>query len=507
MQLERTKNAKRNILFGFIQKIIGMILPFLLRTVMIYVLGIQYLGINTLFASILSVLSLAELGFGSAMIYAMYKPIAEDDEKTICALLNFYKKCYRVIGLVILAVGLVTTPFITYFIKDSSYPSDINIYVVYLISLVSTVITYFLFAYKASLLTAFQRTDVSSKIGIVVSVLQYAVQIVLLLIFKNYYIYLIVAPIFSVVTNLWTAYVVTRMYPEYRAEGKLSKELLDNIKDKVKSLFIYKIGNVVSNSVDNIVISAFLGVSMLAVYGNYYYIISALFGFLALYYSSISGGLGNGIARDSVENNYILFKKLFIIQIWMIGWMSICLLCLYQPFMKIWVGDQLLLPFGAVACMAIYFYSWKINDIVAIFKEAAGMWSQDRWRPLTASTFNLLLNVVLVQHIGIYGVIISTIATELFFSTTWSCYVLFKYYFGKSIFEYYKTLFGYTAVTIGIAVLTYKVCSFIPYTGYFELVCKLMVCCIVPNIVYLAVFCFTKKDKIIIEMLRKVMRG
>ena len=162
MRLAKTKNAVRNIFFGAVFKIITLLGPFIIRTMILWIMGSEYIGLNSLFTSILSFLSLAELGVGSALVYSMYKPIAEDDQDMICALLNLYRKMYRIIGMIILGVGLLLLPFLNKLVKGEA-PADVNLYILYLIYLFNTVISYVMFAYKQSLLTAFQRSDIISK--------------------------------------------------------------------------------------------------------------------------------------------------------------------------------------------------------------------------------------------------------------------------------------------------------------------------------------------------------
>ena len=216
MKIERTKNATRNIIFGIILKIYQILVPFLMRTAMIYFMGVQYLGLNSLFSSILQVLNLAELGVGSAMVYSMYKPIAEDDETTICSLMQLYKTYYRVIGLVIAIVGVVLTPFVPNLIKGS-IPDELNIYVLYLLNLAATVFSYWLFAYKNSILQAHQRTDIVSKVTLITNTIQYGIQILVLLLLKDYYVYVFVALLTQILTNITTAIVSNKLYPNYKA--------------------------------------------------------------------------------------------------------------------------------------------------------------------------------------------------------------------------------------------------------------------------------------------------
>lgn len=505
MRLERTKNTKRNMIYGVAQKMVSIIFPFLIRTVMIRSLGIEYLGINNLFASILSVLSLAELGFGSALVFSMYRPIAEDNTETICALMNFYKNCYRVIGLVVLTLGLLLLPFIRCFVK-SELPPDINLYAVYLLTLFTTVMTYFLYSYKNSLLIAFQRVDVSSKISLVLLTIQYLLQAILLILFRNYYFYMVIAPAVNILTNVITAMAVSRLYPEYKPDGKISCRERGEIIKKVKALVTYKIGNVVSNAVDNIVISSFLGLVILAKYNNYYYVITALFSLLSVYYSSITAGIGNGLVRNSRSDNYQLFHLLYVIQIWLVGWMSICMLCLYQPFMGLWgrlSGENISLPMGIVICFVLYFYTWKINDIVHIYKEAAGMWEYDRWRPFIASLFNLTLNLFLVNRVGLYGVILSTVFTELLFSI-WAVYPLFHYYFEKRIWVYYKWLMEYTLFYLAVGMITFWICGTVAGDGLSALLLKGLICVLIPNLLFLGIVKWTGNEAAIHWLLDKM---
>ena len=228
MKIERTKNAARNIIYGIILHLYQTIIPFIMRTVMIYYLGVQYLGLNSLFASILSVLRLAELGVGNAMVYSMYKPIAEDDKETICALMCLYKKYYRAIGLFIAVAGGVLTPFIPQLIH-SDLPDGLNIYVLYLLHLGATVLSYWLFAYKNSLLIAHQRNDIKNKVVLVVNTSLYIVQFFILLVLRNYYLYVIAILVSEAVTNIVTSVIVDKMYPQYEARGSLPKEKVKEI--------------------------------------------------------------------------------------------------------------------------------------------------------------------------------------------------------------------------------------------------------------------------------------
>lgn len=231
MRIERTKNTIRNIAFGSLSRVINIVLPFISRTAILYMMGTQYLGLSSLFSSILSFLSLTELGVGAAMIYSMYKPIAENDDETICALLNLYKKLYRLIGAVILLLGIALMPFLKLLVPEE-LPPDIDLYVLYFIYLLNSVLSYWVFAYKNALLQAYQRSDINSKIASIITIVSYTVMLTTLFVTRNYYAYVIWLPIFTILTNVIRLIAVDRCFPELRPKGEVSVELKRSILKK-----------------------------------------------------------------------------------------------------------------------------------------------------------------------------------------------------------------------------------------------------------------------------------
>lgn len=485
MKIERTKNATRNIIYGVILKIYQLLGPFILRTIFIYTLGVKYLGLNSLFNSILSVLNLAELGVGSALIFSMYKPIAENDTEKICALMNLYKLYYRIIGLVILVIGLILVPFIPNLISGS-VPKDINIYVLYLMNLCATVLSYWMFAYKTCLFGAHQRNDIISKITMVSSTLQYIVQAILLIVVSNYYLYLFVTIATQVFNNVYAAYKCNKTYPNYKARGKLQKAEVKVINRKVRDLFTAKLGSVVIDSSDTIVISSFLGLTTLAIYNNYFYIMSSVFGFITIIFNACMAGVGNSLLVETEEKNYNDLKKFLYIICWIASVCTCCLLVLYQPFMKMWVGKKLMLSFNMVICICVYFFVRNINTLINMYKDAAGMWHEDKWRPLIVSLANLGLNVIMVQYIGLFGILLSTILTMAFIGMPWLIYNLFTVIFKRNALEFIFKMLFYGIIAFVMCVITYLICSKIALAGVVGFIVKGIVVFAIANILFLA---------------------
>ncbi|MDO4528216.1 MAG: oligosaccharide flippase family protein [bacterium] len=487
MIIERKKNAVRNIVWGFGERIIGLLLPFLTRTVMIKELGVEYLGLNSLFTSILSVLSISELGMGTAIVFSMYRPIAENDTKTLCALLNYYKKIYHVIGTVILFGGLALLPFLPGLIHGT-YPNNINLSVLYLIFLFNTVISYYMFAYKSSLFNAFQRKDLVSKRTAIVNILGDILKIIVLIFLKNYYAYAILIPLSTIVTNLLTAFIAKKYFPNIQCVGNITKEMSAGIKKRVVGLFSFKIYGVVFTSVDTIVISAFLGLTPLAIYNNYYYVQSVLVGFLTIFTSSVTAGIGNKMVTNNVDDNYDDFKRIVFLNGWIVSWCSVCMFCLYQSFMILWVGKELCFPFFTMVLMVLYFLIPRITTIAYTYREAAGLWWEDRFRPLIAAIVNLSLNLFLVKFIGMNGVLISTLFCSIFINIPVGAIILFNNYFKRSPMEYFMLIIYYLLITVFVGGITYLICLLIPDYGLVSFIIKIGICFILPNILFVILY-------------------
>ncbi len=504
-KIERTKNATRNIVFGVILRGYQIVIPFFMRTAMIYLMGVQYLGLSSLFTSILQVLNLAELGVGSAMIYSMYKPIAEDDSATICALMRLYRTYYRLIGLVIAVVGSILTPFVPRLISGE-VPSDVNIYILYLLNLGATVLSYWLYAYKNSILQAHQRVDIVSKVTIATSTVQYLLQFIVLCFFRNYYLYVCVLLITQVMTNIATAIVADRLYPQFKPQGNIPEGDVKQINQRIRDLFTAKLGAVVVGAADTIVISAFLGLTALAVYQNYYFVMNSICGFITVIFSAITAGIGNSLVTESAQKNYNDFKKFTFIICFILCICCSCFAALYQPFMKLWVGENYMLDFSYVILFNILFYCLELAMVWATVKDAAGLWHADRFRPLIGASANLILNIILVQFIGLYGIILSTVFSYIFISMPWLIHNLFKYLYKESLIAYLRELGGYILITLISVITTISVCCRMSIEGIQGLIIKGVISCTIPVIIQCMMYRKKKEFRESVIMLKKMLK-
>lgn len=507
MRITRTRNAKQNIIFGTIYKIYQIVVPFAMRTLMIYQMGMEYAGLNNLFTSIFQILNLAELGIGAALTCSMYRPIAEDNDKKICALLKLYKKCFSFIGWIVFVFGLCCVPFLKYLVSGS-IPDDLNLTVLYLMYLINTVLSYWLFSYKKSLLYAHQRNDIVSKVMLFTSTVQYILQIYVLVYLKNYYLYLLASIIGQIMQNLLCSFLVDRMYSKYKPGGDLDKQELDDIKKRVQGLITNKIGGTILRSGDSIVISAFLGLSILAIYQNYYFILTAIIGVFSIVFESCVAGVGNSLVVENQDKNFKDFKTVTYIIGWAICISCACFVALFQPFMILWVGKEYLLEFSLVSCLVIYFFLYEIDQLIGMYKDAAGIWYTDRYRPLISAITNLIMNIFLVQIIGLYGVLLSTIIVLLLIDLPWLIYNVFKTLFaGQRAKEYILLLIKTGIYSIISCIFIHFICNRFLGNGIASLVFRLIIAVVVSaGIMFLGEFKtgeFKKMTKVVVALFSK----
>lgn len=507
MKLNRIQNAKSGIIAGMCLRICQIILPFTMRTLMIRVMGVQYLGINSLFSSILHVLNLAELGVGSAMVFGMYKAIAIDDEQSICALMGLYRKYYRIIGLAVAVMGLAFVPVLPHMVSGE-IPDDLNMYVLYLMNLGATVLSYWLFAYRNSLLQAFQRNDLISWISIGTLFVQYTVQFLTLYMYKNYYLYVFVILAIQVLNNVVTAIVTSKVYPQYKPYGTVTEAERKDINQKVRDIFTGKIGHVILKSSDTIVISSFLGLKVLALYQNYYFLLTAVSNTLEIVLSAIIAGVGNSLLTETKEKNYRDFEKFTFLLLWIAGVCSCCFLGMYQPFMKLWVGEDLMLEFGLVICFAAYFFVYTLNRLLNVYKDAAGIWHNDRMRPLVKAIINLSLNLLWVQKWGLYGVLGSTIVALGIVGLPWIIRNLFTLLFdGHLVGSYVKILVSFAITTCISGTLVCILCKSIHLNGFLTLILCAAISAVVPNVVFIVVYRKHRLFRVSVQFLDKLTKN
>lgn len=488
----RTENTVRNMIYGFINKGVTLIMPFVTRTSIIYQLGADYTGVDSLFTSILQMLNVAELGFSSAIMFSLYKPIAENNKKEICEWLALYRRIYHIVGAVILCFGLGIFPCLKFMIKGN-YPEDINIYILYFLYLLNSVIRYFTFSYKEVLLIGYQRRDIISNIELIVIFLRNTFQMITLIAFKNFYVYTIWTLISTLASNIAVEAITRKKYPELMCENRINIDKVKNISNHVKGIAIGKVSLMVRNSFGNIILSAKCGLIFVTIYSNYYFVFSAISQILFVIITSMAASVGNSLVTESVAKNYEDHNKFDFIYMWIVGWCTVCLFCLYQPFMALWVGDKLMAPFSSMVLFCLYFYVNQLAQIRSVYSEAAGLWWRFRYLLLVDMGANIGLNVILGSYYGMNGILITSIITAFLSSFIATSAITFKFYFCESIRGYFMNNAMYFVITLFVLLITSVIISFVEYDGFYGLVLKGIICIIIPNILYVILYFFPPK--------------
>ena len=438
MVRSRTNNSILNLTMGFAYRFFIMFTAFVVRTVFIKCLSEDYLGINGLYSNILSMLSLAELGFGTAMVYSMYKPLADKDYTRLTQLMRLYKRVYQIVGLVILVLGLALIPFMDYLIKNKPDIEHLTVY--YVLYLMNSVLSYWFFAYRSAVLNADQKAHVISRYRIAFNLIKSILQIILLLLFHSFLIYLLTQLVCTVAQNIALALKVKRDYPifDHSSAGNLPHEERRRIFKDTKALMLQRISFTVLNSTDSLIISAFVGVDQVGLLSNYVLIEEAIVGVLSQVVHSITASLGNFFAKEDRESGFVLFKRIEFLNYWAYGFCAIALIVLLNPFVGyIWLSEKFLLSEITVIALGIRFFVAGFMNTMSTFRSTLGLFTQGQYRPLIAAMINVVLSILLSYPLGAAGVLFATPISRFLVNVWYTPLVVFRYGFHKPVKPFY----------------------------------------------------------------------
>lgn len=487
-ETNRTVNSVRNSFWGLTAKLLAMICSFFFRMFIIREIGAAYIGLNGLFGSILKVLSISELGLGSAIVYMMYKPVAEGDLPEIGKLLNTIRKLHKYIGLFILVAGCCVYPFLDKLVKNNT-GIDVNIYLLYSIYLFDTVVSYFAFAYRSSLFSAHQRSDILHKITLILEVIKYVTQALVLFFLKNYYLYVLVSAFIVILRNIILYIYSRRVYPDIQCKGTITTEQKKSIMSKIVPLVGHRIGGMVIVSIDDMILSAFLGISVLTQYDNYYFVFSSIVTLLTIMRNSMLASLGNKLYTSSGDELYFTFKKIHFFWMCVVGWCTCCLAGLFQPFIGMWAGKKYVYDDSIMLCICLYFFAWQFRALNLTMRDAAGLWEPDRFKPIIGMALNLILSIIFVKITGsVLGVLLPTIFIMFTIYFPWETTVLFKHLFHRSPKEYLMITAGLFATIILCFGATYFTTSRIADNGIFPFLLRIALCISIPAVIFFIIY-------------------
>ena len=500
--MARIKNTLTNMSYAFIGQFVQLIISFFARMVFIQTLGIEYLGLSGLFTSILSMLSLTELGIGSAIIYSLYKPLTEGDREKIKSLMALFKKAYTIIGCIILTLGISLTPFLGLLITE--LPDISHIRLIYMMFVVNLGISYFV-TYKRSLIIANQKRYIVTLYHHIAFLGLNVAQIAVLLTTQNYLLFLTLMIAGTLVENLMISAKANRMFPLLREKttAQLEKTEKDMIFRNVFALTAHKIGGVVVNGMDSIFLGIYAGIATVGLYANYLLITNALHSLFGHIAESITASIGHLGVSGSDEKKLWVFNVLNFALFWICGFASICLITLFNPFITLWLGEEFLLDIYMVTAIVFYFYLCGMRYSVGAYRNALGVFWFDRYRPLAQAIVKLGLSIWLGSQWGAIGVLLGSIVSTVATCFWVEPYVLYKHGLHMRISPYFLRYLCYTVICIGAGVVTYGAVFVIAIEGVFGFILKALICVIIPNAVFFMIFRKSKEFQYLYKVVMK----
>lgn len=503
----RVQNSILNMISGFGYRIFIMLTAFVVRTVFIHCLDEVYLGVNGLYSNILNMLSLAELGFGTAMVYSMYSPLAEKDYNKIRQLMKLYKRVYSIIGTVVLIIGLALVPFLPVLIKDQPDIEGLTFY--YVLFLLNSVFSYWFFAYRNSLLQADQKAHVISNYSTLFNLIRSVLQIILLLVFHSFTIYLVTQIICTIAQNVSLACKVKKEYPVFtkNKDDELPKKEKRKIFRDVKALMLSKVSFVVLNSTDNIIITAFVGLKWVGLLSNFVMITDAVTGIITQITAAMQASLGNYFVKESKEEGYTLFKRVDFLNYWLYGFSAIALFTLLNPFVAIWLGEKFTLNTGIIAALASNFFVAGLMNTLWTFRSTLGLFTQGLYRPIIVAALNVVLSIALSYPWGAAGVLAATSISRLCVNLWYDPMVLHKYGFNKPLkpflFKYLRRIVLLFAM--GFIMHQISALIFAEGVGYGNFIVMVILTALIPNSIFLLLYFRTEEFKYYLNLIKKII--
>lgn len=504
--VSRTRQVLFNATASLVTQVVMIVLNFISRTVFIHTLNVDYLGVNGLFSSVLTILSFAELGIGNAIVFSLYKPLAEGNKERLCSLMQLYKRFYFFVFVAVNIIGFALIPFLDFFINGQPNIEE-NLVIIYLFYLFDTSLSY-LFIYKQSIITADQKEYVVTTVLTSVSIIRVICQIIILYATHNFILFLTINLIFRVAGNIFCARVANKRYPYIKNKpAQLPKEEIKQIFTNVKSMAAYKFGSIILNSSDSVIISSMVNITTVGLVSNYMMLTLACKNILNGITNSFVASLGNLNATATREESYNVFNKVFLITVWLYGMASIGIIVLSKSFVEVWIGNDYLLSIGVVIALVSEFYVSGVHTLESHYRYTMGYFVKGRIAPILAAVINIILAIILCKIWGVVGVFIATSISRILTLGVIDSLIIFRDGFNRSPLIYFAKNAGYLALFIVIGLFCFWVISFMHLHTWFGVVFQIIALIIIYNVVMWLVFHRTNSYKEIIQAARFLIKN
>lgn len=503
MEEGRIKKSGKNLVTGIIYQTVTLVLGFVSRKVFLFTLGEEFLGLNGIFSDVLSLLSMADLGFNTAMSYSFYRPLAENDHEKLAALVNFYKKVYNIIAIAVTVIGIAVIPFLRFIVNTEKDIPYLELY--YLFALAGIVISY-MYVYKTTILTADQKNYVVTRITLWTNLIKSVAQIAVLVFFKNYIVYLALGIIFQLINNAIASHKAQQTYPYIMQKAQIDKQEQGAIFENMKSVFLYKLSGVLFSGVDNILISIMIGTAVVGLYNNYLMVSNRLLLIIQIFFSAITASVGNLIVKESEKKRYDVFNAVQSVSFILCG-VIVSVFCLtINDLITVWLGGRFTLSLGLVLAVTVNTYMTCILQPLWAYRDATGLYRKTKYIMLVGAFLNIVFSIVLGKLIGIAGIIVASALARICSYFWYEPVLLFREYFGKSSGGYF---FGLLKNLILVVATIYGLHFFTEYwvvDSWFTLIVEGTVVGSVCVIVFMLAYCRTPGFKMIIEKAKSFLK-
>lgn len=481
--MSRARNSLRNAGASFASQLISALLRFACRTAFLYTLGAEYLGIPALYTNVITLLSVSELGFSTVITFHLYQPLAKGDHAMVRALMAFYRKVYRVVGLVVLVLGLCLMPALPHLMTGVT--DKVNIYLYYLIYLAQTVVSYLFFAYKSVLLVADQKKYLVDGAFCLVQVIFCGLQIAALVLLRSFLWYTLLSVAATAVQNMAAALLTARRYPWLQGEeATLDAPAKRNLFKAAYAMFLQRISVVIGTATDNLIISAFVSNLAVGLYSNYSMVVTTVQVVISNAVRALTASLGDLYAAGQRERSYRVFRSLQLALCWLLTVCATCFLVLFRPFIIMWAGESYLLDNFTTAVIAFNFLTNFLQLGVLMYRDATGLFVVGKYRSVINAVLNLVLSLLMVHPLGMAGVFLASIISRLATNWWFDAYILFYRGFDASPRWYYGHCILSVCVTAVCAASIHTLCAPMALAGWTELGIKLLLAVVLPTAAY-----------------------
>ena len=506
MQFKEGRSAKsvRNVATGISNKVLIMLLAFCTRTIFIRLLGAEYNGVNSLYTNILSVLSLAEMGMGNVLMFYLYAALKDRDDRAVASLVMLFRKIYSIIIVIVLSVGILLVPFLRFIVKSELDNSELIIY--YLLYLVNSVASYFV-VYRTTVLSADQKSYISNIVQTIMIVVMYVLQIIYLLLFRNFIGYLIIQVLCTIAANLILNHIAIRHYPFLKNTTTMVNKLTINTKDVYKNIsatFLFKVSDTILDQTDSIIISIMFGTVLVGYYTNYFMLISYLVAIASIIANGLVASFGNLNAEGDMKRSYEMFR-VALVAFSIFGTITTtCYACIVQDFVPIWVGPEYVMQYGLVISILAVFYLRMATNTMWMYRSAMGIFNEVKYINLIAAGLNIVLSIVLGVYLGVPGVIVATAVSRIVTSFWYEARIVFKK-FAQPLSQYFILQLKSVLVCVVSVLLSLLISSYFSGNAYVVLGLKLLVAVCISTLLVIVFYRRTPEYRTMVKKIAGVL--